>query len=110
MKTTVSIYDFREAFKRCNRGDNFSHDGLGVLFDYFEQYEDDCATELELDVIAFCCEYTEASYLEIARMYGLELDEDDSEDEQHEFVLSYLNNNTVVCGVTDTKAIVYADF
>ena len=58
MKTNVNLYDFREAFK-ATRPDNFSYDGLEVLFEYLESYEEDCGEELELDVISICCEYTE---------------------------------------------------
>ena len=58
MKQTVNIYDFQRAFKTYDR-DNFSYDGLKALFEYLEEYEDDTGEELELDVIALCCDYTE---------------------------------------------------
>lgn len=59
MKTTVSKSDFRDAFQTMGRGDNFSYDGLGALYDFIEQLDDDCGNESELDVIAYCCEFTE---------------------------------------------------
>ena len=37
----------------------FSYEGSKALFDYFEQYEEDCDTELEFDPIAFRCDFTE---------------------------------------------------
>ena len=55
MKTTVSRYDFERAFVDAGRKDQFSYEGLSVLFDYLEDYEDSTGEELELDVIAFCC-------------------------------------------------------
>ncbi len=58
MKKTVSFYDFERAFKECER-DNFSYDGLKALFDYLEELEESTGEEIELDVIALCCEYTE---------------------------------------------------
>lgn len=58
MKTTVSIYDFRDGFQAL-RPDNFSYDGLTALFEYKENWEFELGEEVELDVIAFCCEYTE---------------------------------------------------
>lgn len=64
MKTTVSNYDFHRAFKDCNRADNFSAAGLDALFDYLEEYEQDTGEELELDVIALCCDFTEYESLE----------------------------------------------
>jgi len=30
-----------------------------ALFSYLEQYEKECSTEIELDVCAICCEFTE---------------------------------------------------
>ena len=58
MKISVNYYDFRQAFEGL-RPNNFSSEGLRALFDYLEEYEQDCGEELELDVIALCCEYTE---------------------------------------------------
>ncbi len=40
MKTTVSIYDFRQAFHDMGRGEQFSYDGLRVLFEALEEWED----------------------------------------------------------------------
>jgi hypothetical protein len=65
MKTSVNLYDFRDAFKaaqpsnRHYHPNSFSYDGLGVLFEYLESYEEDCGDEFELDVISIRCEYTE---------------------------------------------------
>jgi len=59
MKQTVNLYDFREAFKNHGRQEQFSYDGLEALFDHLEEYEESTGEDVELDVIAFCCEYTE---------------------------------------------------
>jgi len=59
MKTTVQLHDFRSAFQQCNREDQFSYDGLTALFNFFQSCEDGMDTEIELDVIGICCEYTE---------------------------------------------------
>ena len=63
MKTTVSKTDFIDAFKKL-RPDNFSYDGLVALYDYLDDFEEDTDEEIELDVIAFCCDYTEYENLE----------------------------------------------
>ena len=36
MKQTINQYDFADAFKKMNRADNFSYEGLKVLFNYLE--------------------------------------------------------------------------
>ena len=66
MKKTISIYTFRRWFEE-HRPNNFSYTGLASLFDYLEQYEEDCGTELDFDPIALCCEYTE--YQNIAEFH-----------------------------------------
>jgi predicted ArsR family transcriptional regulator len=109
MKTTVSRYDFERAFSDADRKENFSYEGLKVLFEYLEQYEDDTGEEIELDVIALCCEYSEDTLAAIASNYGLELPEDEDEDEHFEAVEAYLQDHTTVCGRT-ADGFVYAVF
>jgi hypothetical protein len=107
MKTTISIYDFRDSFQKCGRGDQFSYDGLRVLFEALEQYEDDTGSEVELDVIGLCCEYSEDTPEEIAQNYGIDLEDDGNELNN---VLDYLHDHTMVCGVTKDGSIVYQSF
>ena len=55
----VNFSDFRQAFLNHDRGNQFSYEGLKALFDYLEEQERDTGEEMELDVIALCCEYSE---------------------------------------------------
>ena len=71
MKQTIDYYQFKHAFEKYGRENNFSYRGLFVLFDYLEQLEDDIGEEIELDVIALCCEYAEYDSLaEFREDYG----------------------------------------
>jgi hypothetical protein len=63
MKTTVNSYDFHRAFE-TSRPNNFSYEGLNCLFEYLENLEQDTGEEMELDVIAICCDFTEYENLE----------------------------------------------
>ena len=63
MKTTINQNDFLDAFKKL-RPDNFSYEGLIALYNYLEDYEQGVDEVIELDVIAFCCDYTEYKDLE----------------------------------------------
>ena len=63
MKQTVSKTDFVDAFTKM-RPSNFSYEGLIALYDYLENFEEDTDKEIELDVIAFCCDYSEWDNLE----------------------------------------------
>lgn len=107
MKTTVSIYDFRREFEQC-RPDNFTYEGLTVLFYYFESYEEDTGQEIELDVIAICCEYSEETPEAIAENYSIDVEGMD-DDEKIDIVRDYLNDNTTLVGETST-GFVYVNF
>lgn len=73
MRKTICERDFLRAFEDMNRKENFSREGLIALFDYLEQFEKDCGQEVELDVIALCCEYSEYENLaEFQKDYGTE--------------------------------------
>ena len=111
MKVTISLSDFRDAFHRAGRGNQFSYEGLEILFDYFEQYEDGCGQELELDVIGICCDFAECSHTEIAENYGINLSEFEGDDTaEHDAVVAYLENEGVYVGTTDLGMIVYRQF
>ena len=120
MYQTIDFNAFAHAFEARGRADQFTPDGLRVLFDYLEELEASTGTPIELDVIALCCGYSEDTVTELAAQHDIALDPDDvddvddvDEDEQadalKEAVLDYLNDQTAVCGVTDTT-IVYAAF
>lgn len=64
MKQTINFYSFREAFEKLGRENNFTYDGLRALFEYLEEYEECTGEEIELDVIALCCEYIEYENIE----------------------------------------------
>ena len=113
MKKTVSEYEFYDAFRKI-RPDNFSANGLRLLWQYFEDYEKDTGDEIELDVIAICCEYSEAHITEIADNYGIEidtdgLDEDEVQERLYEGVRDYLQEHTTIVGESG-ETFVYADF
>lgn len=106
MKQTVYLSDFRSAFHAHDRQNQFSYEGLGILFDYLEQYEQDVGEELELDVIALCCEFAESTPEDIAADYDIDLEGVD-EDDIAQAVMDWLCDTTSVCGQTSTGAIVY---
>ena len=58
MYQRVTFSDFRQAFHNHDRGNQFSYEGMKALFDFLEEQERDTG-EIELDVIALCCNYVE---------------------------------------------------
>jgi hypothetical protein len=100
MKQTVTFSQFYDEFQAI-RPDNFSYQGLRLLFDWFEELDADTGQDTELDVIALCCEFSEETPDEIRYNFGV----DYAGDELRE----YLHYQTTVCGETDST-IVYQDF
>lgn len=105
MKKTISLYDFQDAFKSSDTyKNNFTYDWLDALFDYFEQYESETETEIDFDMVAICCDYSEyesatEAFRDITWPYMMgaidELEWED-DDEKEENALSYLRDNTQV--------------
>jgi len=55
---------FREAFRAHGPPAHFSYEGLNALYDWFEQFEKDIESELEINVDAICYEFKEYESLE----------------------------------------------
>ena len=104
MIQTINLHDFRNAFQAAGRGEQFTYEGLGVLFDYLTAYEDDTGEQIDLDVIGLCCEYAESTPEDIARDYDIDLEGIDLAD-AFKPVLEYLDDTTTVCGTTDDTII-----
>ena len=109
MIKTISIYDFRDAFKAAGRGAQFSYDGLEVIFDYIESYESDAGEQVELDVISICCEWAEDNYASVAEQYDIDIDGLD-EDDAIAAVLEHLEENTARAASVNDTDIVYVQF
>ena len=90
MKQTVTFYTFQDAFRI--RPENFSHSGLQALWEHLTEWEEDTGEELELDPIAFCCDFTEDSARDISENYGIDIsgieDEEGIEDAVKEYLLT----------------------
>ena len=58
MKQTINFYEFAAQFQSI-RPNNFSREGLIALWEYLEEWEESTGEEMEFDVIALCCDFTE---------------------------------------------------
>ena len=95
MKTTLSTFEITNALLK-DEYSSWSYSGAQALAEYLEQYEEDCGIELELDVVAIRCTYTECEDLvEWARSYFLnsqfkelfgDLEEDDLDEEIAQYI------------------------
>lgn len=96
MKQTVELYDFEQAFHAYERFDNFGYDGLKALFNYLTELEEDCGVEMELDVIALCCDYTRYE----------DLDELNKEYREEFKTLDEVRDHTTVIEIEDSEAFI----
>ena len=70
------------------RKNQFSYSGKRALFDWLENLEDETKNEIELDVIALCCEYTE--YANLAKF------QQDYNNEEYTSIEDIAENTTVI--------------
>ena len=117
MKTTVNVFDFVDAFKQI-RPDNFSYDGLTILFCYLEEWETSAGEEVDLDVIALCCDFSESDAYELIESYSIDLGDyagvdtetdEDARDAVLAIVREFLEDEGALIGVTDNGTFVYSN-
>lgn len=107
MKETIGFGTFQDRFAQI-RPDNFTYEGLRVLFEYLEECEGDTGQEYELDVIGLCCEFSEDSDAVIASSYSIDIEGMD-EEAAHEAVREFLMNEGVDIGEVE-GGFVYRSF
>lgn len=110
MKQTIGLSQFTDEFMAI-RPNNFSLEGLEILFNGLEELEEDTNEEMELDVIALCCDFSEMTINEIIETYSDLFDEERLEDDDaYDYVRDVLGNNTWVLGLTDKNTYVFRQF
>ena len=76
VKRINTPYELYHEFRNADR-DYYSMDGYEFMLEYNDEIDDD----VELDVVAFCCEWTEYdNYIEFIDDYGYLLDDTDLDD------------------------------
>ena len=91
MKKEINSSAFIDEFHAYKRYDQFGYEALNALYDYFEEIDPD----MELDVIAICCEYSVDSWEDIASNYDIDVEGLD-ESEAIDAVRDYLERNTTI--------------
>jgi hypothetical protein len=105
MIQTVNLHDFRQAFIDHDRGEQFSYEALGLIFEYFEDLERDTGQTYDLDVIAICCDISEMTAQEVRDNYPVDTTYEGDGD--CDDVIKYLNDNTSVTGQTDDTIVFF---
>lgn len=101
IKKTFNVDNFISEFEVYNRMDNFSYHGLQVLFESLEEMAQDCGMDIEMDVIALCCDYNESSVNDVISDYSIDVSNCSDDDEITEFVKEHLREHTMLLGAYD---------
>ena len=99
MYQEINFYIFCDAFHHMDRKEHFTYKGKRALFDYIESIEEDTGEEIELDVIAICCDFSEMTLGEINQDYQREYESLDEACES-------LSEETIVIPVNDETLII----
>ena len=101
MKETVHLSRFIDAFTSL-RPKNFTIDALRLMYDSFLDFERETGTEMQLDVIAICCEFDQFTLKEINSQYHEKFESLDE-------AIEWLNDQTfVLC--SDNDWVVFQQF
>jgi hypothetical protein len=109
MQHTINFNDFIDAFKRFDRYDGYGYEALKVIYNYLEEYEQETGADIELDVIAICCDYNAEHYTDIASNYSIDLAGLD-DDEAKQAVIEYIQDNSSYLGEATDGELVYQVF
>jgi len=103
----LTLNDFINAFKQGNR-DYYTYEGYIALYEYLDELSEDCGTDIEFDMIALCCEFTQYESLEeLADSYNMSFTEEQLKDVEgnKDEILDYFYNNTPVITCDDGSYI-----
>lgn len=93
MKQDINLSQFRDAFHRSGRENQFTHEGLKVLYDYLEEVFEE---SYELDVIALCCEFSEYTEGELMNDHGCDNTFKNLLEEVEEKVIGWTENTVIL--------------
>jgi len=97
VETIDNKYQLRDRFISYDRN-YYSLEGYEAILEYFNEFEND----IELDVIAICCDFNEVTFEEFVNDYSVDINEDETEEEA---VINYLDNNAGFYQILDDTVI-----
>jgi len=109
VQTINSASQFADMFKQSSRADQFSYEALEAIYGYLEDYSNDSGENVELDIVAICCEWQEMSWNEAASSYDIDLSQCTDDDERIKAVDEYLWENTQSINL-DNDSFVFVAF
>ena len=116
---TVDSSDLYHMAARMGRGDNFGYNGWRAIGDYLDELSNDMGEDVEVDIIAICCDYSMAesaddAYMQYDHLHGVDLPEEEAweeltEEEKLETVRTFLQENKGQLVICEDDLIIWAD-
>ena len=112
----ISSSDLYHMACRMDRGDNFGYKGWNAIGDYLENLSDDLGEDIEVDIVAICCEYsmaesTEDFWNEHGKYSSIDPEdwEEMDDSEKLEAIEEYLQDSTSVV-ICEENCIIWQAF
>ena len=108
-QSNLSFGDFCDSFSESYKN-NFTYEGKQALYDYLIQYEEDTGEEIEMDIVAFCCDYNEYSGIdEYIQNYNTDIDKSEFEGDEEGFkkaVMEEIQNKTTLIEIEGSEGFI----
>ena len=101
----ITETNFKDAFNKM-RPNQFSYEALTALFEHLEDLEESTGQQIEFDVIAICCDYTEMNLKEINQAYSPDFGKFTTLEEAEEA----LRDETTVIPVSNNQTLIVQEF
>ena len=97
MKRNVTEWDFIQEFASSDTyKNNFSIVGLKALYNFLTELEEDTDTEIEFDIVAICCDFTEYEDFEELKNTYSNLNLETLEDFEDYTTIIELDNGSII--------------
>ena len=119
LKITANADHVVQLAVACGRLDNFGYKGWRMLAEAIEELSEELYEDIEVDIVAWCCEYShaasaEAAFEELQHYSEWIIEQSEWEemddDEKLEAVEEFLQDNTTVMVVCEDDCIIWASF
>lgn len=107
---TITESSFIDAFMQSSRKDQFSYEALRCIFEYLEEYSDSTGEDVELDIIAICCDWAEMTWQEAAEAYDIDLSDFEDDEEKADAVWDFLTDESAGCYRVGDESFVFVQF
>ncbi len=110
MKKTLNTNQIADAL-RNDQNANWSWAGARALAEYLEELEEETGTEMELDIVAIRCDYSEYEDAIVAAedCGGWEY-EGDGDDDREKAALSWLKDEKIIIRELDNGGVIIQNF